>query len=147
MRRNHLTAALARSLPAILLLTLSCLSPGLYETQGPDGTPKTAYSTQKHTANLMVQGLEVLALRYEVDTGDHGLEPLTNYFEQIVNERRTSGPWESISLLFNDRHSVADYLEKRAIDGGQSPRQFVEGFVGTAETLVQRPGSLTAGDC
>ena len=131
----------------MLLLALGCLSPGLYETQGQDGTRKTAYSTQKHTANLMVQGLEVLALRYEVNTGDPGLDPLTAHFERIIDECGTPSAWESISLLFNDRHSVADYLEKKAVEGGQSPRQFVEGFVATAETVVQHPGSPATGYC
>ena len=47
-----MTAVLIRALPAVLLLTLGCMSPGLYETEGPDGTTETAYSTGKHAANL-----------------------------------------------------------------------------------------------
>lgn len=142
-----MTPALIRALPTAILLTLECLSPGLYETEGPGGTPETEYSTGKHAASLMVGGLEVLALRYDVDTGTDGLEPLTAHFEEIVNECGTIGLWGNISLFLNDRHSVADWLEKKAIDGGQSPREFVEDFVVAAETLVQRPGSLTNGHC
>lgn len=123
------------------------MSPGLYETEGPDGTTETAYSTGKHAANLMVEGLEVLALRYDVDTGTDGLEPLTAHFEQIVNDCGTISLWGNISLFFNDRHSVADWLEKKAIDGGQSPREFVKDFVATADTLAQRPGVLTSEHC
>ena len=89
----------------------------------------------------MVEGMEVLALRYDVDTGAEGFVRLSAFFEQVFAECGSLGPLESVSLLFADRHSVADMLEESAIDGGQSPHEFVQEFVYVSQNLHRLPRS------
>ena len=138
MRLHILIAVVAIS------LTLGCaaIEPGLSVTEGPDGTPQIEYSSEKHAATLMVEGLEVLAMRYDVDIAVDGLQPLGAFFEQLFAECGSVGTIESVSLLFVDRHSAADMLEESAIDNGQSPREFVEMFAeaaGAVERLLAPP--------